>query len=272
MIYFSHWNIETKSTKSSQKSRNVLKYHGQYVKRSRTPASGRRSLENFQSGVKLSETLASREEICRKKKDGFDKSYGKIWWCFGFTRLGNKENKLRVDDSGSISFQSPPKTFFSLASLCLFYSATKIKHITHSPRYISQWSSFPDNGTFENENREKTSFEHWRRWKSICLNFHSPIPVLCVSTESEPISWVLGYDSWQDNRLPSTRKRRNSGAGLSSTRAAEHQSTRAEPLTPKSPPNSPAGCRGQIWAQESRFKGRKNIFAKRLVSLLKRGL
>ena len=103
-------------------------------------------------------TCEPRRNLSEKEKEifsGFVKSYVKIWWCFCFTRLGNKENKLRVDDSGSISFQSPPKTFFSLASLCLFYSATKIKHITHSPRYISQRSSFPDNGTFENENREK---------------------------------------------------------------------------------------------------------------------
>ena len=142
--------------------------------------------------------------------------------CFGLRILGHKEDKLWVDDSGSISFQSPPKTFFSLASLCLFYSATKIKHITHSPRYISQRSPFHDNGTFENENREKQVLNIGGDG-----NFHSPIPVLCVSTESEPISWVLGYDSWQDNRLPSTRKRRNSGAGLSTTRAPEHQSTRA---------------------------------------------
>ena len=140
-----------------------------------------------------------------------------------------------------------------MASLCLFYSATKIKHITHSPRYISQRSPFPDNGTFENENREKQVLNIGGDG-----NFHSPIPVLCVSTESEPISWVLGYDSWQDNRLPSTRKRRNSGAGLSSTRATGHQSgathSQISPQFTGWLPGTDMGARIKIQGTEKYFR------------------
>ena len=108
-----------------------------------------------------------QKEICREKKNRV-KHLGICWRlrkhlmvCFGLRILGHKEDKLWVDDSGSISFQSPPKTFFSLASLlfAVCYSAVEIKHITHFPRYISQKSPFCDNGLFEEQNRKTVLYE-----------------------------------------------------------------------------------------------------------------
>ena len=125
--------------------------------------------------------------------------------------LGHKEDKLWVDDSGSISFQSPPKLSFlwQVCSSSLPYSAVEIKHITHFPR-----DTFPRRAHFvimdflrnRTENRFIWNLEHWCWEESICINFRPPIPVLYVSAQSAPISWVLPVgDSWQDNRLPSTR-------------------------------------------------------------------
>ena len=69
--------------------------------------------------------------------------------CLSLRIVGHEEDKLRVDDSGSISFQSLPRTFLSFPSLlCSFYSAVGIEHITHFPRYISQKTPLCDNGLF----------------------------------------------------------------------------------------------------------------------------
>ena len=81
--------------------------------------------------------------------------------CVSLRIVGHEEDKLQVDDSGSISFQSLPRTFLSFPSLlCSFYSAVGIGYITHFPRYISQKTPLCDNGLFQWKNME-TGSETW---------------------------------------------------------------------------------------------------------------
>ena len=106
--------------------------------------SGRPSLENSQSAGKWSATLARKRNLSEKKKRVKDLWKLRKWkhlWFFGLRILGHKEDKLWFNDSGSISFQSPPETFFSFASLlfCSLLCRGNQTHHSFPPRYISHF-------------------------------------------------------------------------------------------------------------------------------------
>ena len=156
------------------------------------------------------------KEICRKRKSVW-KIFGS-WQnsdnkCFGLRILGHKEDKLWVDDSGSISFQSPPKTFFSLASLLFCAAATLLRKSNRSLIFLDDTFLGSAHFVIMDFLRKRTGKQFYMKFgtsavKGINLHkFSFPIPVLYVSAQSgAPISWVLvGGESWQDNRLPSTR-------------------------------------------------------------------
>ena len=127
--------------------------------------------------------------------------------------LGHKEDKLWVDDSGSISFQSPPKLSFlwQVCSSSLPYSAVEIKHITHFPR-----DTFPRRAHFVimDSLRNRTGKQFHMKLGTLAVkgidlhkfSFPNSSPVRLGSVCANILGRLLD-DSWQDNRLPSTRER-----------------------------------------------------------------
>ena len=105
--------------------------------------------QNSQFGISKKRKLLLQQD--KKVLQGLEDFWQNvICACVSLRIVGHEEDKLQVDDSGSISFQSLPRTFLSFPSLlCSFYSAVGIGHITHFPRYISQKTPLCDNGLFQ---------------------------------------------------------------------------------------------------------------------------
>ena len=143
------------------------------------------------------------------------------------------------------------------------------KHHSFPPRYISQKSTFCDNGLFEEQNK-KTRFiwklEHWCWKESICINFRTS--QLSLQQYLGSCQWVT-HGKIIDSPAPATLVLsvetgtsatlvHQGDVGYSGALCCIGTPESARVLTPKSPPNSPAGCRRQIWPG-SRYKEYKNI-------------